>query len=267
MHIPNFLLAGVFLAPTWAGAESSADFGQDLMLTVLARKALLDDRELAPLNLGVRVHNRVASLWGPVPSPLLADRAIRMLSSLPELVQVRNDMHIAVEEEVFPVPRTVPQLPWAPGGSPATLTIHEKASGGVGRPAPSASGVGRTAPSVGTTPKVGDAPNGALSESAWQTVRPGQDPRMPDHREFEVVLPSLRLPTPPLSNPAAAALDRTIGKSLNDLRRDPRFRSIDVKVKDSLVTLTGDPAASLYDFAHAVSHLPGVARVIVKERP
>ena len=50
-----------------ARAASRLESTDDLILTVLARKALLDDRDLATLNLGVRVQQRVATLWGPVP--------------------------------------------------------------------------------------------------------------------------------------------------------------------------------------------------------
>ena len=40
----------------------------DLRLTVLARRALQGDPALGRLNLGVRVRDGVATVWGPVPS-------------------------------------------------------------------------------------------------------------------------------------------------------------------------------------------------------
>jgi hypothetical protein len=250
------VLMGLFLSPTMSATAMSDDFAHDLMLTVLARKALLDDRELAGLNLGVKVSNRVATLWGAVPSPLVADRALRRLTSLTDIVQVNNAMHIAVVEEEMAT--SVPALP-RPPAAPATLTTLLPLDAGVGRPA------SNPAKPATEMPRMPNAP--LPSETAWQAVRAAQDPRMPDHRELEVVLPSLRLPTPPLADPAAVARDRTLEGSVNELRQERRFRNIDVKVKNSTVTLTGDPTPSLYDFAHAVSHLPGVGRVIVKERP
>src|SRR3954470_14031744 len=39
---------------------------RDVGLTVRARQALRRDKELAPLNLGVKVREGVATLWGPV---------------------------------------------------------------------------------------------------------------------------------------------------------------------------------------------------------
>jgi len=226
-----------------ARAAIAADSTDDLLLTVLARKALLDDRDLASLNLGVRVHRRVATLWGPVPSLATAQRAIAMLATLPELVRVQNDMHVADESLPFSAPVAM-ALP-AVSSTPAMMVrVPESA-------APAA--MAKT-----------DSP--AITEGAWQSARPAQDPRMPDHREFEMVLPSLRVPTPPLSDPASAALDRTIEKSTRDLQSHQRFQAIHVQVRDALVTLAGAPSPALYDFAHAVSHLPGVRRVIITER-
>lgn len=238
-----------------ARAAVASDSTDDLILTVLARKTLLDDRDLATLNLGVRVHRRVATLWGPVPSAATAHRAIAMLTNLPELVRVQNDMHVADDSVPFATPMAI-----APphAGSPQSSAPQSST------PLPAAL-TGRT-PEPASASATSTAQSPAIAEGAWQSARPAQDPRMPDHREFEMVLPSLRVPTPPLSDPASAALDRTIQKSVGDLQGNQRFQAIHVQVKDALVTLAGAPSPALYDFAHAVSHLPGVRRVIVTER-
>src|SRR3979490_16022 len=62
----------------------------DLWQTVQARKLLMDDPQLGPLDLGVQVTSRVAVLWGPVPSRELAYRAEQRLRTLYDLVEVRN---------------------------------------------------------------------------------------------------------------------------------------------------------------------------------
>ena len=49
----------------------------NLQHTLLVRKAFAQDKELAKLNLGVLVENRVATLWGPVPSSKLLSRAFK----------------------------------------------------------------------------------------------------------------------------------------------------------------------------------------------
>lgn len=231
-----------------ARAAVASDATDDLILTVLARRALLDDRDLASLNLGVRVQRRVATLWGPVPSVATAQRAMAMLTNLPELVRVQNDMHVVDESMPFSATAATAAtpLPQIPATAPVTLTAR----------LPEAA-VPVAASKSGTPP---------ITDGTWHSARPAQDPRMPDHREFEMVLPSLRVPTPPLSEPASAALDRTIEKSVRDLQSNQRFQAIQVQVTDALVTLAGAPSPALYDFAHAVSHLPGVRRVIVTER-
>src|SRR5262245_5492817 len=62
----------------------------NLQHTLLVRKALAQDEELSRLNLGVRVHNRVATVWGPVPSTKAMIRVIKVARSVPEIVSVQN---------------------------------------------------------------------------------------------------------------------------------------------------------------------------------
>src|SRR5207245_2442047 len=77
---------GVLAGPAEAGSAKD-----DLYQTVLARRALQNDALLAPLNLGVRVRQRVATLWGPVASAEAARRAVALLRELPELAAVRSE--------------------------------------------------------------------------------------------------------------------------------------------------------------------------------
>jgi hypothetical protein len=71
------------------------DTEHDIRQTSRARQALLRDPQLAPLNLGVRVRNRVAILWGPVPSAELGFKAERALRSLFELADVYNELEVS----------------------------------------------------------------------------------------------------------------------------------------------------------------------------
>jgi len=84
-------------APQPPGTEAAA---RDLRLTIQARRALLQDPELASLNVGVRVRNRVAILWGPVPSVESGFKAEVCVRTLIELVEVQN--HLFVNEEIAP---------------------------------------------------------------------------------------------------------------------------------------------------------------------
>jgi BON domain len=100
---------------------------RDLGLTIHARRLLLLDPELAGLNLGVRVRNRVAILWGPVPSAELAFKAEVCLRGLVELREVHNELFVTGEDlpagtpglpspPLFLPPETPPALPMLPPG-------------------------------------------------------------------------------------------------------------------------------------------------------
>src|SRR5205823_4800377 len=93
---------------------------------------------LGPLNLGVRVRDRVAVLWGPVPSTEMARRAVELLQGLPDLVEVRNELHVEPRDEqpVAP-PRRPERLPdVAPAPAPPGMLMHRGAEAGAGRPSP-----------------------------------------------------------------------------------------------------------------------------------
>src|SRR5205807_15286 len=67
---------------------------RDLWHTVQARKLLLGDPLLGPLNVGVKVANRKAVLWGPVPSQQLSSRAEQRLRTMFELTEICNRLTI-----------------------------------------------------------------------------------------------------------------------------------------------------------------------------
>ena len=82
-----------------------------------ARKLLADDSDLEAFNIGVTVRNRVATLWGPVPSIEVAFRAELVLRSMFELTAVRNELFVSelVEPMRKPLridnpPRIVPEI-------------------------------------------------------------------------------------------------------------------------------------------------------------
>jgi len=90
------------------GAASAADeIGRDFAHTALARQTLLQDPRLAGLNVGVKVHDRVAVLWGTVPTLDLARRAEDLLRALPEFRIVRSELEI----DSFETPGNVVEPP------------------------------------------------------------------------------------------------------------------------------------------------------------
>lgn len=107
---------------------------RDMRLTVRARKMLLEDPLLGPLNLGVRVERRIAVLWGPVPSVELGWQAEERLRTMIELAEIRNEMLIVPEGgrlivpvQPLPVPGVLPDLlpPVLPGRpAPQVPRLH-----------------------------------------------------------------------------------------------------------------------------------------------
>ncbi len=95
---------------------------RDLGQTIKARLILQNDPQLGSLNLGVKVANRVAILWGPVPSPDLSLRAEQKLRGMFELVDVRNNLSIETDNEAAPLVNSVPDGPrFLPDQVPASM--------------------------------------------------------------------------------------------------------------------------------------------------
>src|SRR5262249_29971447 len=158
------------------------------------------------------------------------------LEKLPGLISVRNELEIDPEMNFSPqyLPETLPQetrLPKIPGShlSPATLTTRSLEKDG----ARAAKAGGQAFPAVAVPP----------------TTIPG----MPDHREIEVVLPSLRIPV------AEPDLGKRPEEAIALLQKDGRFSAIQVRFEAGLATVVGDASmsASLYEFARLIARVPG----------
>ena len=106
----------LLLPPGSVGAQTPDEaWHRDLRQTVQARKLLLDDPQLGPLNLGVRVTDRSAVLWGPVPSRELSYRAERRLQTMFELIEIRNRLTVdADDEDGQPLPESPRLFPGQP---------------------------------------------------------------------------------------------------------------------------------------------------------
>jgi hypothetical protein len=97
--------AGIDPVPSAPSAEAVE---RDMHHTIAARRLLLLDAELAPLNLGVRVRNRVATLWGPVPTADLGFKAEARLRTLLELIEVRNELIVIGDDPRLRIPGLPP---------------------------------------------------------------------------------------------------------------------------------------------------------------
>ncbi|HWY85766.1 MAG TPA: BON domain-containing protein [Gemmataceae bacterium] len=133
-HAAIRLGAVILLLPAGAARAQAPDeaWHRDLLQTVQARKLLLDDPQLGPLNLGVRVADRSAVLWGPVPSQELSHRAERRLQTMFELIEIRNRLSVDADDEdgqfTPETPRLLPGQP-PPEHSAPRRRLLEPATG------------------------------------------------------------------------------------------------------------------------------------------
>src|SRR5437588_4982271 len=117
---PVLALALVVLLMPAAGVLPAEEIDpRDLYREVMARQALQNDPKLAPLCLGVRVRNRVATLTGPVPTRELARHAVNVLRLMPELSDVRDQLIVQFEQPLV--------LP--PTATPAATPAHDTKQG------------------------------------------------------------------------------------------------------------------------------------------
>ncbi len=87
------------------------DPARDVRQTIQARKLLADDPDLAAWNIGVTIQDRVATLWGPVPSAEVAFRAELCLRSIIELADVRNELVVSDALKPMRVPLKIDNPP------------------------------------------------------------------------------------------------------------------------------------------------------------
>jgi hypothetical protein len=220
-----------------AGDRPDGAAHRDLRHTVNARRALLRDPALGPLNLGVKVRDRVAVLWGPVPSQEVRRRALQVLRTVPDLLDVRDESHLDAPDDLAPefLPEFAPAAPgfWREDSwrgqltrrpdEPAPVTVPENVRF---RPAPPA----------------GDEPE----------------------PEGETVLPSVLVPAANAVATAAADLQEALDRLAAS---DRRFRGLRAEPRGAEVHIGGVAAhgEDLQAFARAAARLRGVGRVIIGE--
>jgi hypothetical protein len=210
-------------------------------LTLEARQALLEDKTLAALNVGVSVRNGTATLWGPIASQELARRAAQAVRKVQGIVDVRSDLRIE---------------PVAPAMDFVVLPVAEPPS----RQAEPLREVARRWPGE-LLARPGD--------SRWLTdSQPRQREEWTAPREAVPIMPSLVVPSPPPVPAPGSPGASSLLIQIDQLRqRDARYRDIRLQVRGGVVHLSGTVyrGDDVYEFARAVARLPGVARVLVDD--
>ena len=91
-------------------ASTAFDNTRDLEIQVRAARSSTKIRELSPFNLGVKVQNGVAVVWGPVSSPELRDKALKKIENVRGVFKVRSELFVS-SRAGLPSEPLVPALP------------------------------------------------------------------------------------------------------------------------------------------------------------
>jgi osmotically-inducible protein OsmY len=200
----------------------------DLRDEVAAHKALTEDATLAKLGLLVKVRKHVATVTGTVPSRELAQRAVNCLNKLPELIAVRDAIHVEGEEVVPPilVQQKKPPL-WS-----GTLTDHS---------------------------------NEPRKVVVWVPLGQKSVAMSPALNPVEAVSRSKDASTKKPSEPADAAAIVSAVKNL--MVGEERYRRLRFEVKQNKVYLTGVVYqwADLHELSRAIARIPGVEAVVLQD--
>jgi hypothetical protein len=274
-----------------SASPSSNRVGDDLELGLRARKLLQQDGTVAGQMLGVSIHNRIATLWGTVPSASAARLAEACLRNLPGLAAIRNELHVNADA--------------GPEGKQAK-TAHNRERSADGRPAPGVlvhrteesalkasipyvwrpAGSKRPAalpsksPSqVVERPKTLDKPcpdclPGFPAPDFRRMLSPSLEARQPRSRAdaTTLVMPAITLPLALPTGTSARAEPSTspytasnLGQAIEALRiTDERFYQVRVEIRGETVYLSGTVYSweHLFELARSISRLAGVRQVL-----
>jgi BON domain len=203
---------------------------RDIQLSVHARKALAEDSLLGPANLGVRVQDNVAVLWGPAPSEELKRRAVEIVKKVKGVYEVRDtEMYIAA-------PTAAIEAPPLPPPSPEEAMRTESASP--------------------------DSVSGIIGSL---TGRLGQGPSLAPGVVLRPPLP-LGESEPARTISAAPPVDG-LSAAVEQLHQsEVRFRALDCRLDGDVVVLRAGAGRGedMMAFARAISHLPGLSRIAIR---
>jgi hypothetical protein len=206
---------------------------RDCRLTLFVREALQQDEQLGQFNLGVEVSSRVATLWGPIPSTALAQRAEEVVRHVVGVAHVRNELRIEPRRE--PTPELVVR-PLQPGDAARSETVAGEGSG----------------MSMALTSR---------------SVNPAE-PSLPQPPIVVTLRPPIASESPQLSVVSPVRAPLALAVAIDDLRlADDRFRFLRAEVKGGVVYLHGTAGRweDVFELAQAVARLSGVERVILKD--
>jgi hypothetical protein len=200
-----------------------------MRLTVMARRAFQHDRVLAPLNLGVKVRDGVATVWGPVPDAEVARQAVARLEAIHGIDEVHSELHLRPREKPLLAELGIPR------GAPTRIQVAKP----VERPTevgPRVREVAASGGRPGTLPELTAVPMPAAEQAPKRAVVTAR----------------------PVAIPLHVAVERV--RSSNS-----RFQSIPVEVRGTMVIVgrSGADGEDVTALAQALRRVRGVTEVVV----
>jgi osmotically-inducible protein OsmY len=237
--------------------EPAGDPARDVRQTMQVRKLLLDEPELAQINIGVIVTDRVAVLWGPVPSPEVAFRAELCVRTMIELVEIRNELFVSelLEPIWTPLKIDIPPL-FLPDHMPPKLPIEPR-------------------PILG-------APGLLMGQDKVEVKKPMAQPTSKPKKTFAEIKALPAAPLPMLGLPQASEASRKLTEppGMSEAERElaaairtflqskSMYGSVQFAVENRRVYLkTADQDSDvLHEAARGIARLPNVEGVILPDR-
>ena len=248
-RVPVILVVGIVAWFTWEsrvwGDPPRVDTSRDVQQTIQARLRLLDEPELADMNIGVMVQSRVVILWGPVPSAEVAFRAELCLRGMFDIVEIRNELFVREQLEPVPVPPQRDNKPVIlPPPPPLPKPKEQRASTG--------------APGVLMGHEVRESEKKSLVELT---------PLLPMSIRVGQPQPEKAYPTPVSSGEMTDADRKTAAAVRTLLNGDAKYRELKFAVQEGRVYLKADNPESdvLLEAAREISRLPNLAGVVVMD--
>jgi hypothetical protein len=234
---------------------------RDVEITLYARRAMLQDPDLAKLNLGVSVHYGQATLWGTVQSWEIAERALQVLEKVKGVYGVHSDLRVSGNRlyETLENLRSGSDLPGDGDPVPVVDPVVERGSSQAG---------------VLSKPLGEDPP--LQVQNAHPLIPPEKEdspppsgvallPPITEATPTSLKAPVVELRAPILTQPEPDPEARPeLLKAVEQVRlADERFRRVRVEVREGVVVLAGSVhrAEHLIELAQSLSRVPGVRSI------
>jgi len=247
-------------------STATANTDGERRMASLARQALDNDAQLGVLNLGVSVRDQVATVWGTVPSPAVAERAVKCLGLVPGVADVVNQLTVESPGDPLVDFLKLPARPLPPKPIPGRRALDPAS------PAPKSV---RTA--HGPVPVCQPAPVVKPPAVSSLESAPAPEPKLTSRTDAVAATPTMPLIPLPVTRPIPVPLHEEstppkpdaerLTTAIADLQKgNDHLRGIKPDARGGVVYLRGQVHdwEELHAFARQISRLPGVERVVME---